>query len=52
MMSFTKFYAKVKAEGYAKRQRKFWQTQYSLYVAGCRDVRMHDFTLVNLSMTV
>lgn len=51
MMSFSKFYSRVKADGYAKGQRKFWQTQYSLYVAGCRDGRMHDFTLVQLSMT-
>jgi hypothetical protein len=33
-----------------KKNIQFWRDQFSLYMAGCRDARMHDNTLSIMSM--
>ena len=42
-------FKKTLEEVYGEEWSAFWQEQFIMYMQGCRDVRMHDTTLVELS---
>ena len=48
MNGYLEFLVAARAAGYVGVD-DYWFEQYGLYGGGCRDHRMHDFTLVWLS---